>query len=500
MMSRSSANACRGSGGGTRSQCLELGRRIVATHNLVNRREFLGRAGGAVLGGSAALAMPQVAFGAAAGGEKPNFVFILVDDMGWADLTCYGSTFYETPNIDKLAGEGMRFTDAYAACPVCSPTRGSILTGRYPARLHLTDFIPGHLRPWAKLTVPEFNQQLPLEEVTIAEALQPAGYVSACIGKWHLGGPEFNPDKQGFAHTVMQAPNNNDKRVGALTDEAVGFMEANKDRPFFLYLAHHTVHIPLEARQELIDKYEAKAQGAKAQGHPTYAAMIETLDESIAQLVKTLDELKIADRTVVIFFSDNGGLIQRYDGEGSIVTSNAPLRSEKGTLYEGGIRDPLIVRWPGVVSPGSVCDVPVTSVDFYPTMLEMAAAEGDAEHVIDGESIVPVLRQTGGLERDAIYWHYPHYHHTAPCAAVRDGKYKLIEFYEDGALELYDLEEDIGEQDNLAAKMPRKAAELRAKLDDWRRAANAQMPTLNPSYDPARAHVWGRRRRKPAKK
>jgi uncharacterized sulfatase len=260
----------------------------------------------------------------------------------------------------------------------------------------------------------------------------------------------------------------------------------------FLYLSHFTVHIPLEARQELIDKYEAKAKREKPQGHATYAAMIETLDESIAQLMAKLGELGLSDNTVVIFFSDNGGLIKRYDGVGPVVTSNAPLRGEKGTLWEGGIRDPLIVRWPGVVAAGSECDAPVTSVDFYPTILELAGVS-QGEHVIDGESIVPLLRRTGGLDRDAIYWHYPHYHHTAPCAALREGEYKLIEFYEDGALELYNLAEDIGEQHNLAEKMPGKAAELRAKLDHWRKATNAQMPTPNPGYDPARAHVWGQR-------
>jgi len=471
----------------------------MASGNLVNRREFLGRAGGAMLGGSAALAAPQMSLGAAGGGRKPNFVFILIDDMGWADLSCYGSRFYETPNIDRLASEGMRFTDAYAACPVCSPTRGSIMAGKYPAHLNLTDFIPGHWRPWAKLVVPEFNQQLPLEEVTIAEALKPGGYVSACIGKWHLGGPEFHPDKHGFDHVVMRTPNNNDKQVGGLTEEAMRFLEANKDRPFFLYLSHFTVHIPLEARQELIDKYEGKAKREKAQGHATYAAMIETLDESIAQLMAKLDELGLAENTVVIFFSDNGGLIKRFDGEGPVVTSNAPLRSEKGSLWEGGIRDPLIVRWPGVVKPGTECDASVTSVDFYPTMLAMAGLKRDPEHALDGESIVPLLGQTGALERDAIYWHYPHYHHTPPCGAVRAGEYKLIEFYEDGALELYNLQEDIGEEHNLAEKAPQKAAELRGRLDDWRRSVNAKMPTPNADYDAERAHLWGKRPRKPAK-
>ena len=421
--------------------------------------------------------------------EKPNFLFILIDDLGWMDLGYYGSTFHETPIIDQMAREGARFTDAYSAAPVCSPTRASIMTGKYPARLHLTDFIPGHRRPWAKLTVPKFRRQLPVEEMTIAKALQTTGYVSTTIGKWHLGGRR--PTEYGFDQFVFSNQDDNDKRVGRFTGEALRFMERYKDRPFFLFLSHDTVHIPLEANEELIAKYKAKLNPGHVQRNAVYAAMIEALDDSVGRLLKKLDELEIADRTVVIFTSDNGGLIQKYTGSGPVVTSNAPLRSEKGTLYEGGIRVPLIVRWPRVVKPDSVCNVPVSSVDFYPTILDLAGVEGASGHSFDGTSLVPLLKQTGQIERDAIYWHYPHYHHTAPCGAIRQGVFKLIEFYEDGRLELYNLEADIGETNNLADKEPTKAAALRKKLSDWRGAVDAQMPTLNPNHDPAKAHEWG---------
>jgi arylsulfatase A len=465
----------------------------VKSNRHLGRREFIGRASGLALGGSAVV---RAARAASAQTQKPNFLFILVDDLGWADLSCYGSTFHQSPRIDQLAREGMRFTDAYAACPVCSPTRASILTGKYPATLNLTDFIPGHWRPWAKLEVPEFNQNLPLDEVTLPEALSQGGYVSAAIGKWHLGGKGSQPQDHGFDHQVLGAPNANDKQVAGLTAEALKFMEGNREGPFLLYLAHHTVHIPLEARQELIDKYESRAAPEAGQRNATYAAMIETLDESTAQLLDKLEELGIADRTVVVFFSDNGGLIQTYTGKGPIVTSNAPLREEKGTLYEGGTRVPLIVRWPGVAEPGSECSVPVTSVDLLPTMLQIAGIE-PGEHPVDGKSILPLLRGKDSLKREALYWHYPHYHHCAPCGSIRRGKYKLIEYYEDGALELYDLEEDIGEQSNLADQTPKRAADLQKRLSEWRESVNAQMPTPNPDYDPERAHEWGDRSKKP---
>ena len=428
---------------------------------------------------------------------KLNFVFLLIDDMGWADVGCYGSTYHETPTIDKLARQGMRFTDAYAACPVCSPTRASILTGKYPARLHVTDFIPGHWRPWEKLVVPKIHNQLPLEETTLPEALKAAGYVSGCFGKWHLGsGREFGPQSNGFDVAPPGGRNQNDKHVTGLTDQALKFIEANKDKPFFVYLSHHTVHIPLEAPADLVAKYKAKLKPGRKppqQANPTYAAMVEHLDRSVGRVLDKLDRLHLAERTVVIFFSDNGGLIKIYTGDGPVVTSNLPLRSEKGTLYEGGVRVPLIVRWPGAVKPNTVCSAPVTSVDFYPTILEIAGAPGGAKADVDGASLVGLLQGGQPPRRDAIYWHYPHYHHCRPCGAVRAGRYKLIEFYEDGRVELYDLAADVGEKTNLAEKLPKKTAELRAKLAAWRKAVGAAMPTPNPNHDPAKAHEWRRR-------
>ena len=428
--------------------------------------------------------------------KKPNIVFILIDDMGWSDLNCYYNRFHETPNIDRLAREGMRFTDAYAACPVCSPTRASILAGQYPARVGITDFIPGHQRPWAKLNVPENRLQLPLESVTIAEALKEHGYSTACIGKWHLGGKPYFPQHQGFDTVVQKGLNRNDKHVTSFTDSAIDFIQANADKPFFLYLPHHTVHIPLEAPQQLIEKYENKPTWATGVNNPIYAAMVEHLDKSIGRIIKKLDELNLTDRTIVVFFSDNGGLNQAYGGyrgKRAIVTTNAPLRSEKGTLYEGGIREPLIIRWPEVVEPGTTCSVPVSSVDFYPTFLEIIGATGTPNHVLDGESILPLLKQTGTLKRDAIYWHYPHYHHSTPAGAIRQGFWKLLEFYEDGRLELYNLKNDITEKHNLATKMLQQAAQLQQKLSAWRKSVGARMPTPNPNFDPARAHEWGRR-------
>ena len=468
----------------------------------MKRREFL-----KVMGmGAAAAAMPRLTARCALSKKKPNFVFILIDDLGWSDLGCYGNPFHETPNIDLLARQGMRFTDAYAACPVCSPTRASILAGQYPARVGITDFIPGHWRPYEKLTVPINRQQhLPLESVTLAEALKPAGYVSGAFGKWHLGGGMFYPDRQGFDAMLVTSGRHFGFRATpkieiekeaylaeVLTEHAEKFMEANKDRPFFLYLSHFAVHIPLEARPELVEKYRNKPKPTTGVGNPIYAAMIEHVDQSVGRILKKIGELNLADRTVVVFFSDNGGLRQRFDGKGVVVTTNSPLRDEKGSLYEGGIREPLIVRWPGVVKPGSACDVPVSSVDFYPTFLEIVNAAGDPGHVLDGESLVPLLKQTGKLQRDTLFWHYPHYHHSTPAGAFRQGDWKLIEFYEDNRLELYNLRTDIGERNNVAARISRKARELEQKLAAWRRSVNAEMPTPNPDFDPARRFEWGR--------
>lgn len=459
----------------------------------MNRRNFLKAAGL----GALSLAAPNCV--AASSSKKPNVVFILIDDMGWPDVACYGSKFHETPNVDRLASQGMKFTDAYAACPVCSPTRASIMAGQYPARVGITDFIPGHWRPYEKLVVPENRLELPLESVTIGEVLKEQGYATCYIGKWHLGGADYSPDKQGFDKVVLGVKNQNDKQVSGFTDQAIEFIEEKKQEPFFLYLSHHTVHIKLEAPERLVDKYKKKPKPPAAVNNPVYAAMVEHLDTHTGRILKKLDDLGLTENTIVIFFSDNGGLHQAYGGytgPREIVSTNTPLREEKGTLYEGGIRVPLIVRWPGVVKPGAECSVPVTSVDFYPTFLEIVGADGNPNHPLDGESILPLLKQTGTLKRDAIYWHYPHYHHSSPAGAIREGKSKLIEFYEDGRLELYDLASDIGEKNNLAGTMPKKAAQLQQKLAAWRQSIGAKMPTPNPDYDPARANEWKPRPRR----
>jgi len=453
---------------------------------VTTRRDFLRLAG--FCAGAAALPSCMRAGRAGAAPAQPNFVFVLIDDMGWRDVACYGSRFFETPSIDRLASQGMRFTDGYAACPVCSPTRLSILTGKYPARVHLTNFLVGQRWPDNSPLRPlQWRLEMPPEELTLAEALRPAGYVSACIGKWHLNSksPATQPGAQGFDVVVGQVPNHTDKQASGFTDKAVEFVRASQHRPFFLYLAHHSVHIPLEATPDLIEKYQKRIRPDDPQNNPTYGGMVECVDKSVGRLAAALDELGLAERTVFVFMSDNGGVSMK-EGPKTPATSNLPLRAGKGHLYEGGIREPWIVRWPGVVKPGSTCDVPVSSVDFYPTFLEVAGVRGDPDHVVDGESIVPLLEQAGGLKRDAIFWHYPHYSNQGglPGGAVRRGDLKLIEFYEDNRAELYNLRDDIGEQKNLAENMPDKAAALRQRLHDWRKAVGAQMPERNPNYDP----------------
>jgi arylsulfatase A len=448
--------------------------------------------------------------------DRPNIVFFLIDDLGWRDLGCYGSTFYETPNVDRLAQQGVRFTQAYAACPVCSPTRASILTGRYPARLGLTDWIPGRKQwPTARLLVPSFKQQLPLEEVTLAEGLAPAGYVSASIGKWHLGSEPFFPERQGFALNVagslrgspasyfspfdlpgLRVPEPGEYLPERLTREAEAFIEKNRDRPFFLYFPHFSVHLPLQAQKETIAKYQARARPGAPQRNAVYGAMVESMDASVGRVMAKLDQLGIADRTIVFFTSDNGGLV--YEGSQTVpVTSNEPLRAGKGHVYEGGIRVPLIVRWPGVARPGSRCDASVSSVDYFPTALQAAGVS--ASGVVDGASIVSLIAGRRPAGQRALYWHYPHYSNQGgePAAAVRRGSLKLIEFYEDGRLELYDLARDPGERNDLARSRPAAARELKRLLDSWRRSVGAVLPAANPAFDPSTADqgLTGKERR-----
>jgi arylsulfatase A-like enzyme len=450
--------------------------------------------------------------------RPPNVVLILADDLGWADLGCYGSKFHSTPHIDRLAADGLRFTDAYASCPVCSPTRAALMTGKYPARLHLTDWLPGRPdRPDQRLLHPAFRQELPLEEVTIARALKTAGYATGHVGKWHLGGDGFGPDKHGFDFTVggnqagsplsYFAPFKNKDRfmpglekapdgeylTDRLTAEALGFIEKNKDRPFFLYLAHYAPHIPLKAKPELVAKYPKEMVLGK-QSNAIYAAMLESIDEGVGRIVRTLNELKLTDNTMVIFTSDNGGLAT-LEGPNTPPTINTPLREGKGYLYEGGIRVPLVVKWPGNIKPGTVSNVATASHDLFPTILEICGKahphptlppRGEGKEGVDGVSIVPVLKGTGTIRREALFWHYPHYSNQGvqPGAAVREGDFKLIEFYETGRRELYDLKTDMSESKNLIEAKPEVAKRLAERLAQWRSDVGAQAMRPNPEYVP----------------
>ncbi len=463
---------------------------------------------------------------APAAGPRPNIVYILVDDLGWRDVGAFGSVFYETPHIDRLASTGMRFTNAYAACPVCSPTRASILTGKYPVRVGITDYIsprggnqPDHWKRNTKLLPAPYKDRLALEEVTLAEALKEAGYATFFAGKWHLGPEGFWPEDQGFDinkggidrggpyggnkyFSPYGNPRLEDGPPGEhlpdrLARETVRFIEANRNRPFLAYLSFYSVHTPLMARKDLEEKYKAKAkllafagprflpegfrEARQVQDHAVYAGMVEAMDQAVGKVLDAVERLGLEKRTIVIFMSDNGGL---STSEGS-PTSNAPLRAGKGWLYEGGIREPMIIRAPGVTRAGSVSDEPVISTDFYPTILELAGLPLRPEQHLDGVSLVPVLRG-GRLPQRPLYWHYPHYGNQggAPGGAIREGRWKLIEWYEDGAIELFDLERDIGEHYNLARLYPEKARRLREKLAAWRRELKVTMPKPNPGYDP----------------
>jgi len=446
-----------------------------------------------------------------------NFVFFLIDDLGWADIGCFGSRYHETPNIDALCRRGMKFTNGYAAAPVCSPTRASIMTGKYPARLRMTDIIQGHpATPGHPLEPPEVEKALPLKEVTLAEALKSAGYVTASIGKWHLGAKGFYPEDQGFDVSVggnhvgmtndFFYPGWKDARAGGqrvlrrfgsadaltgvpldgrpgeyltdrLTNVAVQFIEDNKERPFFLYLSHYAVHIPIQAPKDLIAKYERKASRDNPQHNPVYAAMVEAVDRGVGKVTAKLRELGLDGRTVIFFMSDNGGLLTPQPPNNLPPTSNLPLREGKGHLYEGGIREPLIIVWPSAVRPGSVCDTPVISNDFYPTIVEIAGLRNDPGSPLDGLSLVPLLWQTGKLKRDTLYWHWPHYAipGAAPGSAIRRGNFKLIEFFEDGRVELYNLAEDPGEKNDLAGAMAAKKDDLLNALRRWRQSLDAGM-------------------------
>lgn len=478
----------------------------------LDRRDFLKSMGVA----AAAWSIPGLAH--AYTRREPNIIVINVDDLGWTDLQCYGSRYFDTPNIDRLAAGGMRFTDAYAACAVCSPTRAALMTGRYPARLGITDWIRGRFQggvippdgqpdrgyeggPEQPLLCPKNMFWLPLDEITVAEALKPSGYTSCHIGKWHLGFDAWYPDKQGFEYNIGgcdfgqppsyfdpyerrgqgQIPTLRPRQKGEYltdreADEAVRFIRNHAERRFFLHLAHYAVHTPIQGKQDLIDKY--KARPVTNQKDPVYAAMVESVDQSLGRILDTLDELSIAENTLIIFTSDNGGLLGPTD--------NAPLRSGKGYPYEGGIRVPFIVRWPAVVAPGSVSAIPVSSIDVLPTLCDATRAALPEERTIDGLSLMPILRNTGGLDRDSLFWHFPHYRgkDVVPYSIVRKGDWKLIYYYDGSPSELYNLAEDLAEKHDQAESQPERLSELETELRTWLESTGARLPKPNPDFSP----------------
>ena len=473
--------------------------------------------------------------------DAPNIVFIVIDDMGQRDLGCYGSTFYETPNIDRLAREGMLFTDAYAACPVCSPTRASLLTGRYPATLGITNYIDwaGDTHPSrGKLVDVPYVRDLPGDVPNLATELRKWGYAAWHVGKWHLGEEEAWPDRRGFEVNVggwsvglptsgyfspygfptLEDGPDGEYLTDRLTSEAISLIRnRTPNRPFFLNLWYYSVHTPIEAKEEKVRKYREKARlmgldrvealvegpafptehkkGQRimrrvVQSHPTYAAMIESLDENVGRLLDTLEEEGLGRNTMVIFTSDNGGL---STAEGS-PTCNYPLSEGKGWMYEGGTREPLLVRWPAQVRPGTTSRAVVTSPDFMPTLIQ--ACSSSVAHAmrslgvpdgVEGTSFLPVLRgEADGVDREAIFWHYPHYGNQGgtPGSSVRSGRYKLIEFFESGRLELYDLDSDPGENRDLSAELPGVRDRLHGLLTSWRERIEARLPEPNPGYEP----------------
>lgn len=454
-----------------------------------------------------------------------NILFILLDDLGWRDLGCYGSSFYETPNLDRLAAQGIRFTDAYAAAPVCSPTRASLLSGKYPATVGVTQYIGGHA-VGRLCDVPYFSA-LPLSEYALPTALRDhGGYQTMHVGKWHLGTSMTWPERHGFDVNIGGSewghPNNGyfspygmstladgppgEYLTDRLTDEAIGLIERAGDRPFFLNLWHYAVHTPIQAPEQLVEKYRLKAMGLgldrieaieegdffpcehkknlritrrRLQSDPAYAAMVENLDTNVGRLLDALERSGKADNTMVVFTSDNGGL---STAEGA-PTCNHPLAEGKGWIYEGGNREPLIIRWPGVIQPGRVTSEPVTSPDFYPTLLEAVGLQPIPHQHVDGKSFIPLLRGDA-FERGPIFWHYPHYGNQgdSPACAIRDGDWKLIEHFEEGKLELYNLKEDLSETQNRAGECTEITHRLKTALDEWKRSVHALIPRPNPNY------------------
>ncbi len=496
--------------------------------------------------------------------HPPNIVLFVVDDLGWRDLSCYGSSFYDTPNVDHLAASGMKFTQAYAACHVCSPSRASLLTGKYPARLQLTDWLTGRKDfPFQRLLNAEIQQHLPLQETTLAEALKEHGYRTAHIGKWHLGEEPYGPLSQGFDIQVPRwnkgwpklgyhapfeldglADQPGDYLTDRLTDVAEDFIETSDGKPFFLYLSHFAVHDPIQGPDNLVSKYERKRSQQpqtdgpnfilesnpdaeqplttaelealakqppwagfrvlpdrtvkikQRQNNTQFAAMIESMDESLGRIVDKLNTLGLSENTIIVFVSDNGGMsaanfgnparvIGKRQLDAAFSTSNLPLRGGKGWLYEGGIRVPLIIYQPEMQQTYHTCDVPVISNDLYPTLLELAGLPLLPQQHLDGISLAPLLHGEAELHRDAIYWHFPHYSNhgmQSPGGAIRAGDYKLLEYFENDTVQLFNLREDLAEQHDLSLQQPAKVAELRSMLHAWRKQVAAQMMPENPDY------------------
>lgn len=446
------------------------------------------------------------AFGQTLNSSKPNIVVFFIDDMGRQDLSTYGSDFYKTPAIDKLA-DGVKFTNAYAACTVCSPTRAALMTGKYPARLHVTDWIKGKNMPWAKLAVPDWTMYLDLKEKTIAESLKEVGYKTWHVGKWHLGDEEkYWPQNQGFdvniAGNFKGAPIKNNKSNGyfspyglemiedgptgeyltdRITNEAVNLIKNRpKNQPFFLNLAHYAVHTPIQGKEEKIEKYKALLKSADPQKNPEYAAMIESVDESIAKVMRTLEEEKLLENTFIVFATDNGALAP--------VSTSKPFKEGKGWAYEGGIRTPLLIYWKGKIESKKVIDEPAITMDIYSTIMSLAGAK-EPENV-DGKSLLPVITENKQYDRP-LFWHYPHYHLDKPHGSVRYGDWKLIQYFEDMHYELYNLKTDIGETKNLSKERPEKVKELGMLMINWRKEVNAQMPIINSNYIPEKANKKG---------
>jgi len=446
--------------------------------------------------------------------EPPNIILIFIDDMGWGDLGCYGNDFIDTPRIDQLAAEGIRFTDFYAAGAVCSPTRCAVQSGQNQARIGITAHIPGHWRPFERVITPQTTMALPLDTVTIAESLSDAGYRTGYVGKWHLGPSSgFGPANQGYEFAAEingphlpgrfrvagrqdLKPRPDQFRTDFEAELCEQFIRNKDERPFFLMLSPFAVHIPLAGQSTLVEKYRQRAIERRASlPSPIYAAMVEEVDTMVGRVVDAVDGAGLTENTMIVFTSDNGGLYRRYDYRAAAdddVSNLEPLRGEKGTLYEGGIRVPLIIRQPGSIAAAAVSSEPAISYDFYPTFVAVAGGALPQHQTIDGSDLAPILKSPASrLDRNALHWHYPHFHHDRPAGAIRERDWKLIEYLDGtGDVELYHLTEDLSEKQNLAETKAGRKADLLAKLRNWRQRVTARMPIPNPSYDPSRAGEW----------